>query len=206
MRLFTSLAAASLLVSVGAFATESVEVVVPVVATSEIVMAEVVVQPVVVPAIVAVETSTKNSVSVSGGINDNTDVKTIDVFYERTADIFESDFIDTGLFARAGNMSVDNESSTRLGLGGIIHFNAPEFMRGQQVKFSIPFGMVWLDKHDFGNTNYGGQWQFTTGLEAAYTIHKSFDVFYRFEHMSNAGIYNHNPGLDTHNVGLRFTF
>ena len=75
----------------------------------------------------------------------------------------------------------------------------------------MPIGVLWLEQSEFGKNqirtkNYGGNVQFTYGAEAALNLVNYFQVFYRFEHMSNAYIYDYNPAFDSHNIGFRFKF
>jgi hypothetical protein len=55
-----------------------------------------------------------------------------------------------------------------------------------------------LTEHEYGRHDLGGPLQFTGHLGVAYRLHRSVEVGYRLQHMSNAGIYDPNPGLDMH--------
>ena len=50
---------------------------------------------------------------------------------------------------------------------------------------------------DAGGKNLGGHLEFRSGLEAAYQFDDAQRVGIAFHHMSNASIYEHNPGVET---------
>ncbi|MCH1930192.1 acyloxyacyl hydrolase [Shewanella sp. A25] len=117
----------------------------------------------------------------------------------------DNDLASVGAIARVGQLSMGKETGFRTGLG---IFLAKDF---DWVSFSIPFGIVWLDKSEFGagelhTKDYGGNWQFTYAGEMAVKVSKNWHFFYRFEHMSNWNNYEHNPALKSHNLGIRFNF
>ncbi len=73
-------------------------------------------------------------------------------------------------------------------------------------------GARYLEEHRFsaeqGRTkDYGGSmlWAYSTSLEWS-SPKSAFAFGYKYEHMSNAGRYEHNPGLDTHNLTLSWYF
>jgi hypothetical protein len=55
---------------------------------------------------------------------------------------------------------------------------------------------TFLSRYQFGEKNFGEDFQFTSHLGVDWKIARHFDVDLRFQHMSNAGISSHNPGLN----------
>jgi hypothetical protein len=67
-------------------------------------------------------------------------------------------------------------------------------------------GPTLLSQSDFGAKDFGIPFQFTShvGLNCDLTSH--WRLGYRFQHMSNAGLDAHNPGLNMHLFGLSYLF
>ena len=63
-----------------------------------------------------------------------------------------------------------------------------------------------LSKDEFGNVNLGVPFQFTSHAGLGCRIYKQLSAGYRFQHMSNAGISEHNPGLDLHMFSISYRF
>ncbi len=63
-----------------------------------------------------------------------------------------------------------------------------------------------LTEHEYGRHDLGGPLQFTGHLGVAYRLYRSVQVGYRLQHMSNAGIYVPNPGLEMHLLFLSCDF
>ncbi len=58
----------------------------------------------------------------------------------------------------------------------------------------------------FGTEDFGASFQFTSEIGVNLNFCNHWTVGYRFQHMSNAGISNENPGLNTHMAELGFRF
>lgn len=152
--------------------------------------------------------SIENSFSISKGQPTSKQNKTIhvqDFIYQRFIDNSFSKFINLGITGRIGNLQVGNEQGTRFGIGSYATFDMFPFT------ISVPVFILMLDKSGFGinkkaTKNYGGKLQFTYGFDIGYQINEKWELFYRFEHMSNANRYKFNPGLDSHNLGVKLYF
>jgi lipid A 3-O-deacylase len=55
---------------------------------------------------------------------------------------------------------------------------------------------TFLSRHDFGEKDFGDNVQFTSHPGVNWDITQHFNVDWRFQHMSNAGLSGHNPGLN----------
>jgi len=64
---------------------------------------------------------------------------------------------------------------------------------------------TWLTEDEFGDDNFGGPVQFSSHVGLTYNIGNTA-LSYRYQHISNAHIYDENPGLDLHLVGLGVRF
>lgn len=74
-----------------------------------------------------------------------------------------------------------------------------------QLEFEAGFRPTWMLDYEFGDDDYGGGMQFTSHVGVA-AIHNDFVLNYRFQHTSNSGIYDSNPGLNLHLIGLGYRF
>ena len=63
-----------------------------------------------------------------------------------------------------------------------------------------------LSEDQFGDKNLGIPFQFTSHLGLQLTVKSRFELGYRFQHLSNAGLGTTNPGLNLHvfTVGCHF--
>ena len=63
-----------------------------------------------------------------------------------------------------------------------------------------------ISKDTFGDEDFGGSFQFTSHIGISFRPIRPLSIGYRFQHMSNAGIYSHNPGLNLHMLELAYFF
>ena len=59
-----------------------------------------------------------------------------------------------------------------------------------------------VSKTEYGREDIGGPFQFTLYAGLSWIFYRGLSVDYRYQHMSNAGIYDENPGLDMIMLGL----
>ncbi len=59
-----------------------------------------------------------------------------------------------------------------------------------------------MTDHNFENYDLGGDFNFLSFFELTITFKKQINLGYRFEHISNAGVYEKNPGVNFHCVEL----
>lgn len=65
---------------------------------------------------------------------------------------------------------------------------------------------TFISEDTFGDEDLGGSFQFTSHIGINFRPIRSLSIGYRFQHMSNAGIYSHNPGLNLHMLELAYAF
>jgi lipid A 3-O-deacylase len=63
-----------------------------------------------------------------------------------------------------------------------------------------------LSRNNFGRINFGDRFQFTSHIGVQWDITKHFSVDWRFQHMSDAGIAEPNPGLNMQMFSANFRF
>jgi hypothetical protein len=74
------------------------------------------------------------------------------------------------------------------------------------VSFEGGVSPTLLSRYEFTDKNFGIPFQFTSHLGVNYDIGGHFRISYRFQHMSNAGLGPHNPGLNLQVVGVSYRF
>lgn len=77
---------------------------------------------------------------------------------------------------------------------------------GRRVVLSAGVYPTYLGKSEFGDDDFGGSFQFTSAVGLNYIFFDSWTIGYRFQHMSNAGLADNNPGLNTHMVEVGYHF
>jgi lipid A 3-O-deacylase len=65
---------------------------------------------------------------------------------------------------------------------------------------------TFLSRYNFSEKDLGGRFQFTDHIGLDWHLTKFFTVGWRYQHMSNAGIYNHNPGLNLQMLSTSYNF
>ncbi len=77
---------------------------------------------------------------------------------------------------------------------------------GLPVTFEAGSSPTLMSRYEFGTKNFGSTWQFTSHLGANVDLGERVRLGYRLQHMSNAGLDGHNPGLNLHLFGLSYLF
>jgi hypothetical protein len=65
---------------------------------------------------------------------------------------------------------------------------------------------TYISRYEFGRSDLGSLLQFTTHAQLNWDIGEHIEISYRFQHMSNAGFYHPNPGLNFHMFGIAYRF
>jgi hypothetical protein len=65
---------------------------------------------------------------------------------------------------------------------------------------------TYISRYEFGPSDLGSLLQFSSHGQLNWDIGEHIQISYRFQHMSNAGISSHNPGLNFHMFGIAYRF
>jgi lipid A 3-O-deacylase len=63
-----------------------------------------------------------------------------------------------------------------------------------------------LSRNNFGRLNFGDRFQFTSHIGIQWEITKHYTIGWRYQHMSNAGIAEPNPGLNMEMFSASYSF
>jgi hypothetical protein len=63
-----------------------------------------------------------------------------------------------------------------------------------------------LSRYNFSERDIGGRFEFSDHIGFDWHLTKGFTVGWRYQHMSNAGIYKHNPGLNLQMLSASYSF
>lgn len=110
-------------------------------------------------------------------------------------------FLFTRLDAGIGYLHADSRSGNWLAIGGDVVLSTA----GGLLEFEVGFRPTWLSRDKFGDDDFGGALQFASHAGVALNLGRVV-VNYRFQHLSNADVYDENDGLDLHLVGLGVHF
>ena len=106
-------------------------------------------------------------------------------------------------FSRAAGWLSDQRENAFVGSAG------PTFNFGK-LKFPLTVEIgcspTVLSRYRFGETDLGFPVQFTSHIGAMVELGSRVSLSYRLQHMSNASLSQHNPGLDLHSIGVSYRF
>ncbi|HEU5126165.1 MAG TPA: acyloxyacyl hydrolase [Verrucomicrobiae bacterium] len=74
------------------------------------------------------------------------------------------------------------------------------------VSLDVGSSPTLISRHHFGNRDFGGAFQFTTHAGLNWDLARHVSVGYRYQHMSNAGLFDSNPGLNLHLLSVSYRF
>ena len=63
-----------------------------------------------------------------------------------------------------------------------------------------------ISQDNYGDEDLGGVVQFTSHINLAARVYEGLNVGYRLQHMSNAGLYDKNPGVNLHMIEVSWRF
>lgn len=104
--------------------------------------------------------------------------------------------------ASAGCLSGGQEDGFVGTLGPVVELNEGKI----PVTLEGGVSPTLLSRYDFSERDLGGRFEFTDHLGFDWHVTKCFTVGWRFQHMSNAGIYRHNPGLNLQMLSSSYSF
>ncbi|MGI9319102.1 MAG: acyloxyacyl hydrolase [bacterium] len=111
--------------------------------------------------------------------------------------------LDSRINASAGVLHHDGgDSAVIVTLGPGLALVSPS----RQYAIETGINPTLVSKHEFDDADFGGSVQFTSFIGLRSRIDERFTATFRIQHMSNAGIYSHNPGLDQVMLGVNYRF
>lgn len=117
-------------------------------------------------------------------------------------EISESVELDVELEFTAGAITGDGDTAAVLHAGFLFELEIEEF----PISLVGSVGPTVITEDEFDDYDIGGGFQFTSSIGLDLELHESFSVGYRFQHISNAGLDDPNPGLDMHAFTAVFSF
>jgi lipid A 3-O-deacylase len=76
----------------------------------------------------------------------------------------------------------------------------------ERVVISAGIYPTYIGRSRFGTEDFGESFQFTSAVGINLNFLQHMTIGYRFQHMSNAGISDENPGLNTHMIEMGYRF
>ena len=116
--------------------------------------------------------------------------------------ISESVELELGIEGSAGILDGEGESGGIFTLGFVLEIdcdNAP-------ITLKIATGPSLITEDEFADFDLGGNFQFTSSVGVALDLSEIWSVEYRFQHISNAGLEDQNPGLNMHAISAIYDF
>jgi hypothetical protein len=107
--------------------------------------------------------------------------------------------VESRLNASAGVLDGGGDSAAIVSVGPGLAWINP----GRQFTVEAGISPTLMTRHEFGDADFGGPFRFTS-LNSR--IGKQTTAAVRIQHMSNAGIYDSNPGLDQVMLGINYLF
>ena len=104
--------------------------------------------------------------------------------------------------ASAGWLHSEGESGFVGSLGPLVELRIKKF----PITVEGGVSLTALSRSSFPERNLGGWFEFTDHVGINWHITKQLTIGWRYQHMSNAGIYNHNPGLNLQMLSASYSF
>ncbi len=110
--------------------------------------------------------------------------------------------LQTKLNLSAGVIGGGGENAAEGTVGPALQLFPPNF----PVSVEAGSSPTMMSKDIFGNIDMGTLFQFTTYIGFNLDITKHIRLGYRFQHISNAGLSQHNPGINMNMIALSYVF
>lgn len=111
-------------------------------------------------------------------------------------------YLATGLDLSLGALNGWDTTAFVGSLGPTVRIGQREF----PVFLEAGLSPTLLSRHEFGQRNLGCNFQGTSYAGLGVSLGRHWEAGYRFQHMSNGGIAEPNPGLNLQALSLRFNF
>lgn len=110
--------------------------------------------------------------------------------------------LDSRINASAGVLHGGSDTAAIVTTGPGLAWVSPS----QQFTVEAGISPTLISRHEFGDADFGGIFQFTSFIGLNSRIGKQTTASIRVQHMSNASIYDPNPGLDQVMLGFNYRF
>jgi lipid A 3-O-deacylase len=110
--------------------------------------------------------------------------------------------VETRLNTTAGVLAGEGETAVLGTLGPAFVFGADN----RRLEVIAGSSLTFISRHRFDEEDFGGFFQFTHHVGLRYRFTERVSAGLRLQHMSNADIYDHNPGLDLGMVTVSYHF
>ena len=86
---------------------------------------------------------------------------------------------------------------------------------GPNLKLDLPGGILFLtagaraglmSDHSYGKADLGGPFTFETDVGISAAVGRYVSAGYRWQHLSNAGVYSQNPSVNLHALDITYRF
>jgi hypothetical protein len=110
--------------------------------------------------------------------------------------------LESRINASAGALHGGDETAAIVTIGPGLAWVSPS----QQYAIEAGISPTLMSKHEFGGADFGGNFQFTSFVGLNSRLGEQISATVRVQHMSNASIYDSNPGLDQMMLGIHYRF
>jgi len=101
-----------------------------------------------------------------------------------------------------GVLDGEDETAGLFKLAPQLRFQTPEL----PVDFVLSSGPSLITEDEIDDLDLGGAFQITSTVGVDWHVNESWTVGYRFQHISNAGIYSDNDGLNLNTISIDYRF
>jgi hypothetical protein len=107
-----------------------------------------------------------------------------------------------GIDLAAGILMGEEENGAVVSLGPTLILGKPDWI----FRLKLGISPTFISRYEFERTHFGGPIQFISSVSLILRPKGNLDVGFRVQHMSNASIYENNPGLNLFmlELGVRF--
>lgn len=106
------------------------------------------------------------------------------------------------LHTQAGQLVAAGEKGLLASAGPAIAWQKP----ARRLYISAGLNLAFVGNYSFGGAHIGGPVQFFSHLMTTYNFTDALALSYSLQHLSNADLYFHNPGMNLHSLGVVFLF
>jgi hypothetical protein len=110
--------------------------------------------------------------------------------------------VDQGLTLTAGGLHAGSDDGFFAAIGPRIDLNLP----GGWLTVTASVRAGGMTDHRYGDEDLGGWFTFAEDIGVRWNISPEVSVGYLFQHISNANVYDENPGVEFHIIEVRYHF